>query len=157
MDLIAIVLSNDVEALRAELARGADPNTADVEDGSALIHATIDNRVVAARLLLEAGADPDFCDNLGNTALHYAAQGYYSEMAQLLLAAGASVDPEDVYGNTPLWKAVFNSQVRGTVIELLLNHGANSRHRDKNGKSPLDLAKTIAIYDVRQFFTDRRT
>jgi uncharacterized protein len=64
------------------------------------------------------------------------------------------VDSEDIHGNTPLWRAVFNSRGRGDLIELLLSSGADRGHRNKRGKTPLDLANTIANYDVAQFFAN---
>lgn len=152
-DLVASVFKNDVAGLRAALAQGADPNQRDRDGRPPLIHAALDNRLDAARILLEAGAQVDAQDGLGNSALHYAAQNYHAEMAALLIApGGATVDITDMHGNTPLWRAVFNSQGRGDVIAVLLKAGADSAHRNKSGKTPATLAKTIANYDIAQFF-----
>jgi uncharacterized protein len=80
------------------------------------------------------------------------AQEHHAGIAALLISHGASVDVEDRHGNTSLWRAVFNSRGRGDLITVLLNAGANRNHRNKHGKTPIDLAKTIANYDVAQFF-----
>ena len=150
--LIQCVVKNDLGALQTGLAQGTDPNERDDEGRTPLIHAAIDNRLEAAKLLLDSGAEPDTQDEAGNSALHYAAQEHHPAMASLLIGHRARVDAEDSHGNTPLWRAVFNSRGRGELIALLLKAGADKTHRNKHGKTPMDLAKTIANYNITQFF-----
>jgi uncharacterized protein len=88
------------------------------------------------------------------TPLHFAAQGRHGDLSAVLLEAGAPVDAEDRYGNTPLWTAVFNSQGDGSAIKALRASGADPEHLNHNGASPVGLARTIANYDLAQFFTD---
>lgn len=149
--LIDFVLRNDLSGLKEGLARGSDPNRPDEDGRTPLIHAAIDNRIEAARILLESGANVNAQDHTGYSALHYSAQEYHPEIAALLLDNRAFVDIQDNYGNTPLWRAVFNSRGRGELAIILIRAGANKNHRNKNRKSPLDLAKNIANYDVAQF------
>lgn len=150
--LIDCVLKNDLVALQVSLTEGANANEQDGEGRTPLIHAAIDNRLEAAKALVEAGASVDVQDNLGNSALHYAAQEHHAEIASLLIQHRAKVDVQDRHGNTPLWRAVFNSRGREELISILLGAGADRNHRNKHGKSPIDLAKTIANYDVARFF-----
>jgi ankyrin repeat protein len=133
------------------LAQGADPNERDDDGRNPLIHAVIDDRLDMAKLLLDSGVDPDAKDEMGNTALHYAAQEHHLEIASLLIGHRARVDAMDDHGNTPLWRAVFNSRGRGEMIAVLLKAGADRNHRNKHGKTPVDLANTIANYNVAQF------
>ena len=151
--LTKLVLANDLAAIKTVLAQRADPNERDSDGRTALIQAAIDNRLEVAELLLDAGAEVDAQDKLGNSALHYAAQDFHVEIASLLIGKGAALDIEDIHGNTPLWRAVFNSRGRGELITALVRAGADKCHRNKRGKTPLDLAKTIANYDVAQFLT----
>lgn len=106
--------------------------------------------------LLSRGESPDTADHLGFTPLHLAAQQWSVPAVEALLGAGASVDPENVYGNTPLFVAVFNSNGRGELIELLRSHGADPFHANKSGQTPVGLARLIANYDVEQWFADLR-
>ncbi|SMC00696.1 Ankyrin [Hymenobacter roseosalivarius DSM 11622] len=73
-------------------------------------------------------------------------------MAELLLQAGATVDLPDAYGNTPLWRATFESHGRGAMLKLLLAHGADPAQQNHSGVSPLQLAESIANYNVKQFY-----
>lgn len=102
--------------------------------------------------LLTKHPDLDQQDPNGWTALHFAAQAYAMDKAELLVQAGATVDRSDAYGNTPLWRAVFEARGRGDMLRLLLTHGANPLHQNHSGISPLQLADTIANYDIKQFF-----
>jgi ankyrin repeat protein len=151
--LTAFVFKNDPVGLRKALADGADPYGRDGDGRTPLIHAAIDNRLEVANELLDSGVQVDAQDQLGNSALHYAAQGDHLEMARLLIdKGGANVDVVEIHGNTPLWRAVFNFRGRGELILALLKAGADQNRKNKHGKSPLDLADTIANYDIRQFF-----
>ncbi|MDH5740819.1 MAG: ankyrin repeat domain-containing protein [Nitrospira sp.] len=96
----------------------------------------------------------DAPDDNGWTPLHFAAQSNAADTTELLLNAGASVDARDAHGNTPLSTAVFNSRSYGEVIKFLRTHGADPHAKNNHGVSPLSLARTIANFDVRQFFQD---
>ena len=152
--LIESVHQNDLSGLRMMLDRGADPGrSATRMDENRAIHAAIESKLEAATALgLNSGADADTQDELGNSALHYAAQGRTSRHGKsLALGHGADVDMADCHGNTPLWRAVFNSQGRGEVIRVLLGAGADRNHRNKHGKTPMDLAESMANYNVLQY------
>jgi ankyrin repeat protein len=119
-----------------------------------LHYAVIEHKVAIVKALLASGADPSVCDDDGWTPLHFAAQEYAPEICAALLAAGALVDAADSHGNTPLWRAVFDSRGRGEVIRVLRAHGASPTLANARGISPISLARTIANYDVGQFFVD---
>jgi ankyrin repeat protein len=150
--LTRLVFTNDLDGLRSTLSSGADPNEIDNDCRTPLIHAAIDDKREVANLLIDAGANVNAHDGLGNTALHYAAQNYHCAMVSLLIRHGATVDAEDIHGNTPLWRAVFNSRGRGDLIVTLLSAGADRNRKNKHGKTPVDLANTIANFDVAKFF-----
>jgi uncharacterized protein len=103
---------------------------------------------------VNAGADVRLADRRGWTALHFAAQARAADVAATLLEAGAEVDSRDENGNTPLWRAVFESRGDGAVIRLLREHGANPNIPNARGISPAGLARSIANFDVAQYFAD---
>jgi len=106
------------------------------------------------RRLLALRIDPAARDDDGWTPLHFGAQSNAADVALILLDAGAPGDAQDVHGNTPLFKAVFNCRGDGALIQLLRARGADPCVKNNYGVSPVKLARTIANYDVRQFFTD---
>jgi len=83
--------------------------------------------------------------------LHFAARAFNPDATKLLLDNGAEGDAQDSNGNTPLSTAVFESRGRGSVIEVLLQNGADKNLKNKYGVSPSDLAESIANYDVKKF------
>jgi uncharacterized protein len=86
--------------------------------------------------------------------LHFAAQAGSAAVTHILIAAGATVDLRDSNGNSPLGKAVFSSRGDGAVVKLLRDAGADPYAENASGVTPLALARTIANFDVAQFFSD---
>lgn len=121
-----------------------------------LHYAAVDNDDAAVKALILQGADVNAQDRDGFTPLHFAAQEYAVAAAKALLEAGAFVDMTNKYGNTPLWTATYNSGGRGDMIRLLREAGADPWHKNTSGHSPVELAREIANYDVRQHFADLR-
>ena len=119
-----------------------------------LHNAVIDGDAAKVRALVAAGARVDAADDDGWTPLHYAAQTHSRTIAELLLAAGAPIDAQDSHGNTALSTAVFESRGRGDVVVLLRQHGADPLRENNYGVSSVSLARTIANYDVAQYFRD---
>jgi uncharacterized protein len=119
-----------------------------------LHYAALDGDSGLISQLLASGLIIDAPDDKGWTPLHFAAQSSAADATAILLKAGAAVDSRDAHGNTPLFTAVFNSRGNGEVIKLLRANGADPCAKNNQGVSPLSLARTIANFDVRQFFQD---
>jgi uncharacterized protein len=126
----------------------------DREGRSDLHYAARDGDLAAVERFVSEGAEVNLQDRRGWTPLHFAAQACSSEVATYLLAHGASVDPVDYFGNTPLSTATFESRGDGAVIRLLRAAGADPRKKNRSGVSPISLARTIANFNVAQFYED---
>ena len=119
-----------------------------------LHYAASDGKVEEVIRLLAAGANPNAQDDNGWSPLHFAAQAVSPGATEALLAAGAQTELKDSFGNTALSTAVFESRGNGSVIQLLRRAGADPHAANSSGVTPLSLARTIANFNVRQFFTD---
>jgi ankyrin repeat protein len=119
-----------------------------------LHYAAADGRVHEVARLLAAGANANAQDDNGWSALHFAAQAMSSGAVEVLLAVGARTELRDSLGNTALSAAVFASRGDGSVITLLRRAGADPHAANSSGVTPLTLARTIANYNVLQFFSD---
>ncbi len=105
-----------------------------------LLHdAALKGHLDILELLLAHGADVDSRNAQGATALHDAALAGQKNAADALLKHGANINAHDSEsGATPLHLAA--SWGRRSVVELLLARNADPRIKDKNGRTPLDLA-----------------
>jgi uncharacterized protein len=121
---------------------------------TSLHYAAADGNVAEVHRLLAEGANANAQDDDGWTPAHFAAQAGSSESMSALLSAGADLGLTDSHGNTVLWRAVFASKGDGMLIRALRAAGADPHAANKHGVSPLSLARTIANYDVRQYFSD---
>lgn len=128
----------------------------DREGRSSLHYFALEGDAEAVRRAVAAEADVNLQDKSGYTPLHFAAQQVQIEAAEALLAMGARVDLEDRHGNQPLWTAVFNSRGDGRLVQMLLEHGSDPDHRNRAGKTPVELAELIATAPVAQLFDDAK-
>ena len=93
--------TREIAAIELLLARGADPNLANVEGNDALMMTARHGLVDAVIVLLKAGADPKRANRHGTTALMQAARGHLVETARILIRAGADPTQKDENGLTP--------------------------------------------------------
>lgn len=93
--------------------------------------------------LIELGIDLNHQDSKGQASLHYAAARNQAEVVARILTQGGDVTVTDSFGNQPLWTAVFNARGNYRTVSALLAHGADTAHRNKAGRSPLDFAQQI--------------
>eukprot|EP00947_MAST-08B_sp_MAST-8B-sp1_P004753 g4753.t1 len=82
------------------------------------------------------------CNAKGETPLHWCALmsdgDAGAKMASLLVANGAPLDGVDKLGRTALHCAVSAANV--SVVSYLVQHGADTKARDQQGNTPVDLA-----------------
>ena len=134
------------------LKYGADVNPRDMNQTTALHHASLLRDLDVARMLLNRGASVDAVDYRGRTPLHQVFEaGDYTDadlnglvskkgkncvgVAKLLLKFGAAVDARDKDHRTPLLLA--SCYPDRNVVRTLLDHGADVNAEDKRGLTPL--------------------
>lgn len=150
--IIKSIIDNiELSFLKEMILNGENVNECDKVGRTPLIYATIDNKLDLVRMLINNDVDVNIFDKLGFTPLHYAAQNYCLELAKVLISNFANVNAKDIHGNTPLFKAVFNSQGHGELIELLITNGADKDLTNNYGVSPYQLAQNITNFNVIQF------
>jgi len=134
---------------------GVTPSDGSDRLGRGQLHyAALEDDVASVEALLANGADPNVSDRQGMTPLHFAAQDGSLRVAALLLESGADVDVVDAFGNGPLMTAVFNSRGAGEMIQLLRSHGADPLKPNRNGQTPVGLARLIGNFPVARWFED---
>lgn len=167
-----------VKALQLLIERGAKLGAPMENDGFTALHqAVIERRVDAVRVLLNAKAPLEVRDHNGSTPLHWAAYAYapkpkhiYRKLGgphdtihvdvgeakamELLLKAGARTDAVKNDGNTALHEAAIFGSVRAATV--LMAHGAKTNIKNREGKTPIDIAKERKMSDLVEILQGKR-
>jgi ankyrin repeat protein len=89
-----------------------------------------------ARVSLSLGADPNAKDNSHTVLMETAFRGQ-PDIVEALLARGAAIDAMDDAHRQALYYAARNGRVDGSVVRVLLEHGANPVAPGDGGVTPL--------------------
>lgn len=134
------VLGNRVDVAKWLKNKGADINAKGSNGWSAATIAGAKGQVDMLRWLIDAGADINAPDVYRFTPLMRAVDNQHVESAQVLLTMGnANVDFKDESENSALHFAVANKQ--RILVKMLLAHGADPQHANRDGITPNDLAR----------------
>ena len=132
-------------AVKALLQAGADSAAFDNDRYDAVTIAAVADDEDTLRALLEGGASARLTTSrYDGTALIAAAHLGHDGVVRQLIAAGAPLD----HVNNLHWTAVIEAVVLGdggprhrATLKALLDAGANSRLADREGRTPLQLAR----------------
>lgn len=171
--LIQASARGDKNRVRTILRSGIDVNMKDKQGQTALIYAITNNQVEIVKILLLNKADPNVRTNDGCTPLMYAAQLGYDHLVSLLISKGANINDKNNYSGDALNKAIWDGRMStiklllnagqidvndhlviaswnkphiASVIQLLIDHGADPNWLDNLGYSPLYEA---VLYECR--------
>ncbi|KAL6814598.1 ankyrin repeat protein [Trichoderma camerunense] len=114
---------------------GADLESRNIDDQTALMHAARNGHESIVRLLLMNGADLESEDESGWTALMYAAMSGHEAIVNMLLDIGANIESRDAGGQTALTHAAMYDHE--AVMKLLLENGAELESKDAHGQTVL--------------------
>ncbi|RWF42660.1 MAG: ankyrin repeat domain-containing protein [Mesorhizobium sp.] len=156
--LLVAAEKGDAEAVRAELAAGADINQSD-EGGWSALHLAAHNARLAVleALIAQPEIDVNSRNKWKSTPLSLAAaKGHYDCI--LALAGHPRIDINaraDYYGRTALIEAARNGHL--DVVKLLVEHGADVNLADKTGRnSALIEAIKGRHYEVAEYLLESR-
>jgi ankyrin repeat protein len=115
-----------------------------------LVAALAGEHFQTADFLLHNGADSDIWNYYGRNPLHAAADSGNIEVARKLIEYNpAYINAGDETGWTPLHWASGSSHFRdGSVLRLLLEHGADINAQNQAGRTPLHLASYSGTLEV---------
>ena len=134
-------MKGNLDIVSLLLERGAHVDAENGRGITALHMACLFNRLdVVHRILLHGAKTNPKHPQHGSTPLHWAANKGHLEVARALVTMGAKVDERNYAGWTPLHCAFFEGRV-DVALFLVLDEGADLKVRNREGKTPLDLAR----------------
>ncbi|WP_254229342.1 ankyrin repeat domain-containing protein [Wolbachia pipientis] len=150
----AVKQGNSIEAGQCLKKEKAIVNARDNDGGGTPLYWAIHNgHMNTARLLLGSGADPSLVTNKGNTPLHMASSKGNNEIVRLLLEnikpdkLSNFINAQTTIGKTSALHIASNI----AVTRSLLQYGAVYNIKNKEGQTPLDLAKNDDIRKLLSF------
>jgi ankyrin repeat protein len=121
------------------LSKGARTDVEDCDGNSALHYACTNADPAIAEALIRSGADIHKRNRAGATPLHLCISARHAFLVRLLLDKGVNVnDGNFADGASPLHAAAVAGDAE--ITELLLSKGADTRAKDENGHTPLELS-----------------
>ena len=136
------------------LSTGADPNIQDGRGWCPLMWAAAEGHKEIVDLLLEYGADPNVVNYLGRSAIMYASNYGFYEIVKALLEKGATPNPSSEFtDHPPLSAAAINGHLE--VVKLLVEHGANIKHKGKDNKTALDVSMEAGHGEVAKYLRNK--
>ena len=139
-NLLAYVFDKNYVGMEAMLKGGANANFADVNGNTPLIVVASQGDLSAMQKLTAYKANVNAANKYGMTPLLYAIKGNHNEAARALLSRNdTDINKANNNNQTPLFYAAYNGNT--TIVQDLLELGADYKKADKNGNTPLMAAQ----------------
>lgn len=137
----ALLLSAEAgvtDILKELITRGADKNSRNQHQETALMLAVQGRHHFAVGALLEFGAEVNLLNNSGRNALMYAVDAslHRPDIVEKLIERGAAINQRDKQGNTALLLAVGGTEkLNAGTIKVLVEAGADVEIKNEAGDS----------------------
>ena len=130
----------------------------DVEAVKLLIDAGAEGYLDILKLTIQAGADPTIVNHYGGTALIPAAEhGHVEVIEELLNDTTINVNHVNLLGWTALMEAIVlnnGNPIQRTVVQLLIDHGADVNIPDNDNVTPLQHAKKQGFKEIENILIE---
>lgn len=147
-------IDGQVAEVKKLLDECVDPNTQDARGWTSLMYAAAERHLEILMLLLDHGADPNIINYLGRTAIMYASNyGYYEIVKELLVKGAAPNVPREFTGHPPLSAVANNGHIE--VVKLLVEHGADVMHKNRDNQTALDIAMEAGHSEVAKYLRNK--
>lgn len=158
--LMVATKRNDAQTVQLLIDYGADVNIQNDQSDNVLLYASRSGLLQIVEIALEAGADPTITDRFGATALIAAVERGQVEVVKSLLK---NSDIDVNHANDRNWTALLEAIILGdgkepylTIVQLLIDHGADITIADGDGMTPLEHAEERNFEEIVQILKGKR-
>lgn len=155
------VHTNQLDIFKLLLEKGADINIRDNRSDNPLLYAGAEGMLDFVKISVAAGADTSILNRFGGTALIPAAdRGHVDIVKELLTSSDVNIDHVNNLGWTALLEAIIlgdGGKAHQTIVELLIQHGADIQLADSNGISPLQHAQNRGYQEMVEMLMNKRS
>ena len=152
--LMIATYNQDVEAAKLLIDAGANVNIQDDMQNTPFLYAGAEGYLDLLKLTIQAGADPTIVNRYGGTALIPASEhGHMEVIEELLTTTNIDVNHVNHLGWTALMEAIIlnnGNPTQQTVIQMLIDHGADVNIPDQNNVTPLQHAKQRGFKEIEK-------
>lgn len=155
------VHTNQLDIFKLLLEQGANINIRDNRSDNPLLYAGAEGMLDFVKVSIAAGADTSILNRFGGTALIPAAdRGHVDIVEELLTSSDVNIDHVNNLGWTALLEAIIlgdGGKAHQTILELLIQHGADIQLADSNGISPLQHAQNRGYREMVELLMNKRS
>jgi len=156
--LMIATYNQDVEAVKLLIDAGANVNIQDDLLNTPFLYAGAEGYLDILKLTIQAGADPTIVNRYGGTALIPAAEhGHVEVIEELLNDTTINVNHVNLLGWTALMEAIVlnnGNSIQQTVVQLLIDHGADVNIPDNDNVTPLQHAKKQGFKEIENILIE---
>ena len=156
--LMIATYNQDVEAVKLLIDAGANVNIQDDLLNTPFLYAGAEGYLDILKLTIQAGADPTIVNRYGGTALIPAAEhGHVEVIEELLNDTTINVNHVNLLGWTALMEAIVlnnGNPIQRTVVQLLIDHGADVNIPDNDNVTPLQHAKKQGFKEIENILIE---
>lgn len=156
--LMIATYNQDVEAVKLLIDAGANVNIQDDLLNTPFLYAGAEGYLDILKFTIQAGADPTIVNRYGGTALIPAAEhGHVEVIEELLNDTTINVNHVNLLGWTALMEAIVlnnGNPIQQTVVQLLIDHGADVNIPDNDNVTPLQHAKKQGFKEIENILIE---
>lgn len=146
------VENGQLTKVRQLLGQGMDINQKDDDGLTPIMVAAKAGQIEIAKYLIKHGANINFYNFSDENAVLLAVQEKHFDILQLLLENKARPDIKiEKSGMTPLLVAIQNNEL--PAVKLLVDAGASTSEKNKEGFNALELAKKLNQAEIIEFLS----
>jgi ankyrin repeat protein len=138
------------KAIEILLENGAIPDHTDHYGRSTIRMAISSENINVIKALIKHGIKLNRKDGRGESSIHAAIEKGNIKICQLFLEAGADPNIQNVEGQTALHKTCNAYQVSKELVLLLINHNADTKLKDRGGRTAFELLPLNAKKEIKE-------